>query len=220
MTVRQHFQEALREMNQDVLKLGTLVEEALRKAVRAFQDKDTEAAEQIIRDDDQINNMQLQLEDRCVVLIATEQPVATDLRRLMTSVKIVSNLERIGDHAVHMARATIRLKDETYIKPIINRIPQMAEIGITMVHEALTAFINADVDKAVEISKRDDELDEMHAKVFSDLTAAMMSDANTVLQATSLLLIIRFLERLGDHVTNICEWIVFSNTGKHVELNR
>ncbi|MEW5817189.1 MAG: phosphate signaling complex protein PhoU [Spirochaetota bacterium] len=220
MPERQHFNRALQELNQEIAKMGTLVEESLYKAIQAFEQKDVETAEQIIKDDVKINNCQQEIEDRCTVLIATEQPVAKDLRRILTTLKIVSNLERIGDHAVHLARATKRLFKEKYLEAIINMIPPMAEIGLGMVREVITAFISNDSEKAIAIAKKDDELDKAHKKVFASLIKQMQSNPENVLQGADLLLVIRFMERLGDHVTNICEWIVFCDTGKHVELNR
>lgn len=219
MPYRQHFQDSLKEVAQDILKMGTLVEEALQKGISAFEEKDMELAKLVIEGDNEINNLQFAIEDKCTILIARENPVASDLRKLITSVKIVSNLERIGDHAVHLGKTTIRLANEGYIEQMAELIPAMAEMGISMVRDALTAFLNNNAELAKDIALRDDALDQFHRKIFANLLDFMKRDAKYVDQATDLLFIIRFLERLGDHVTNMCEWIVFSATGEHVELN-
>lgn len=219
MPYRQHFSDSLREVTQDILKMGTLVEEALQKSIQAFEEKNTELAEEVIRADVEINDLQLAIEDKCTILIATENPVASDLRKLITGIKIVSNLERIGDHAVHLGKTTIRLANEGYIEQMVELIPAMAEMGLSMVRDTLTAFLNNDSKLATDIANRDEELDRFHKKIFSNLLDFMKKDPKYVDQATDLLFVIRFLERLGDHVTNMCEWIVFCDTGEHVELN-
>ncbi|RKX79513.1 MAG: phosphate transport system regulatory protein PhoU [Spirochaetes bacterium] len=218
--MREHFNKEMDELNQEILKMGTLVQESLRKAIEALEDKDSASAKKIIADDERINVLQQEIEDRCAALIAREQPVASDLRRIITVLKIVSNLERIGDHSVHMAKTTIRIANQNSLDPIIHMLPSMAEIGISMVGDALTALLNSDTEKAREISKRDDQIDDFRNRLFHEVIVYMKNNPDIIPQATDLLFIIRFLERLGDHVTNICEWIVFSNTGKHEELNR
>ena len=218
--MREQFTQQLDELTSKLVHMGTLVVESLQKAIKAFTNKDAEAAQKIIVEDEKINDLFIEIEEKATILIATEQPVASDLRRIMSIVKTSNNLERIGDHSVHLGKSTIRLKDETYIEPVISMIPYMADICIGMVNDALTAFMNSDVDLAVEVSKRDDEIDRLHEKLFDDIIQIMKTDPDIILQATDLLFIIRFLERLGDHVTHICEWIVYMSSGEHVELNQ
>jgi len=218
MPTRKIFNEEIKNLYQDILKMGTMVEDALRKGMRTFSEKDIDAARQIIKDDEKVNDMQLALEDRITILIATEQPVARDLRLLVSMLKFVSNLERMGDHAVHLSRATIRLQDQRYVIPLSD-LERMAEIGIAMVHDVLTAFMESSTDKAFEIAKNDQLIDELYRKVIENLLNIMRQNPDAVEQATSLLFMSRFLERLGDHVTNLCEWIVYTEQGKHVELN-
>ena len=219
MTPRQHFGESLKILNQELLKMGTLVEEAIRRSVTCLIDQDTELAKKIIDEDDAVNEMEIAIEDRCTILIATEQPVASDLRHIITALKIVTQLERMGDHAVHIAKAAIRLSEEVYMKPLID-IPRMSEIVVKMIHDVLTAFINNDAELAIEVAKMDASIDKLHHQVMTEIWGYMKADPRYVKQSTSFLFISRFLERLGDHVTNISEWIVYNNTGKHVELNR
>ncbi len=218
MPTRKIYTEEIKNLYHDILKMGTMVEEALRKGIRTFTEKDIDAAHQIIKDDEKVNDLQLSLEDRITILIATEQPVARDLRLLVSMLKFVSNLERMGDHAVHLSRATIRLQEQSYVIPLSD-LERMAEIGISMVHDVLTAFMESSVEKALEIAKNDQLIDELYKKVIGNLLHIMRQNPDAIEQATSLLFISRFLERLGDHVTNLCEWIVYTEQGKHVELN-
>lgn len=219
MAIRQRFLESLNEIHQDVLKMGTLVEEAIRKSMQALKEKNVELAQRVIDEDAVINEMELAIQDRCIVLIGTEQPVAGDLRGLITIIKIVTQLERMGDHAIHIAKNALRLADEQYMKKLID-MPRMAEVAIRMIHEALTAFMDNDQEKALEVAAMDDEIDELHNQVMRECLTYMMQDPKNIPQATSFLFISRFLERLGDHVTNISEWICYNITGKHRELNQ
>ncbi len=218
MNVRKHYIEELNTLYQDILKMGTLVEESLRRALTALQNQDKNLAGEVKRGDDLINRMQLELEDRVTTIIATEQPVAGDLRELITALKVVADLERIGDHAVHVAKAVIKLADKPYLKPL-NHIGKMTETGIAMVREALTAFMDRDAAKAEAVARMDDEIDSHHRQLIEELLHIMKEHPEHVEQATRLILLSRFLERMGDHVTNICECIVYSTNGRHVELN-
>jgi phosphate transport system protein len=173
----------------------------------------------VVAGDAAINQVEQEIEDRCIVLIAREQPVATDLRKLITSLKIVTQLERMGDHALHVAKGTLRLLPETYMKPLID-IPRMAESGIGMIRDVLTAFLDNDAERAREVASRDHLVDELHNQVMREVFTYMMENTKNIPQSISLLFISRFLERVGDHVTNICEWVVYSATGERVELNQ
>lgn len=212
---RQHFDEALQKLNQEVLRMGTLVEEALRKATKALVDRNIDLADEVIEGDKKINAYQLEIEDKCTVLIATEQPVAADLRQIVATLNVLNDLERIGDQAVHIAEVMKRLYGEPYMKPLID-IPRMADIAEGMIHDALTAMVNHDPEAAKEVARRDDELDELHAQVLRELLTYMIEDPSKISQGINLLFLGRWLERSGDHVTNICERIVFLSTGEHV----
>lgn len=220
MPMRTHFNEALEELNRDVVKMSITVEEAIDRALTCFKTRDTEMARVIISDDDKINTMQLEIEDRCTVLIATEQPVASDLRSIITVIKLASNLERIGDHAVHLAQTTIRQAKYKYIEKVVGLIPQMGQIGVSMIRDAVDAFVTHNPDKARQTAERDRKIDNLHMELFQALITHMQDNPDSIPQGADFLFINRFMERLGDHVTNMCEWIIFSNTGNHVDLNR
>jgi phosphate transport system protein len=219
MGTRQAFEEGLAALNQEILRMGVMVEEALRRAVESLVNKDGELARAVVAGDAAVNQVEQEIEDRCIVLIAREQPVATDLRKLITSLKIVTQLERMGDHALHVAKGTLRLLPETYMKPLID-IPRMAEIGIGMIRDVLTAFLDNDAERAREVAQRDQQVDELHNQVMREVFTYMMENSKYISQSISLLFISRFLERVGDHVTNICEWVVYGATGERVELNQ
>jgi phosphate transport system protein len=217
MTVRTHYEENLKKLNQGIVELGTWVEGAVRKALTALLRQDTDLAEGILREDPEISRRQLEMEDQVITLIATEQPVARDLRELMGAMKLASNLERIGDHAVHLAEATLRHAGQSYL-PEIKDLEQMAGIGIEMLHNAVTAFIQRDPAGARAVAARDDEIDVIHDAVVKKLLQTMQSDPTSINQAITLLTLTRFLERLGDHVASICEWIVYGIEGRHEKL--
>lgn len=218
MELRHHFSESLSALDQDILRMGTAVEEALQKAIVALSNRDVDLANEVIDGDARIDKMQSDIEDRGAILLATEQPVASDLREIFTAVKIVSNLERIGDHARHLARAVTEVSAPV-LTATIPRFKTLAELGVGMVHDCLTAFVEKDADKATEVASRDDQIDEMHKKLVKELTGIVREHPGLVDQGITLLFLARFMERLGDHVTNMCEWIIYARRGKHIELN-
>jgi len=218
MGTRQGFEEGLAAVNQEILRMSVMVEEALRRAIESLVAKDEVKAREVVAGDEAINRLEQAIEERVVVLIAREQPVATDLRRLVTCLEVVAQLERMGDHAQHVARGTLRLLPEPYMKPLID-IPRMAELLIVMIREALTAFLDNDEARARWVALRDREVDGLHEQVMREVFTYMMQDSRLIPQSISLLFISRFLERIGDHVTNICEWVVYGATGERVELN-
>jgi phosphate transport system protein len=203
----------------NVRELGAQVETAVRTGLHGFLSQDVAAAEQVMTGDDKLNRRQLGIEDQCIALIAREQPVARDLREIMTSIKVASNLERIGDHAVHLAKATKRLAGNPYHESVAT-IRQMGEEGATMIHLAVDAFMSQDGVKARQVAALDDRIDAMHDGLIEELLRTMHENDRQIEMATSLLFVSRFLERLGDHVVNICEWVVYGAEGRHVELNK
>ena len=219
MPTRIKFDESLRELYLTVVKMGSYVESALRKAMTAFTNQDIALADQIMQEDDEINTLHLSIEDQCISLIAREQPVARDLREIMTSTKVASNLERIGDHAVHLAKITKRLAGKKYTRRI-DDFQNMADVGINMLHEAVDAYMEQDSARAREVSKSDDEIDEIHDNLIQSLLKEMNNNEIEAGELSSFLFLGRFLERLGDHVVSICEWVVYGKDGDHVELNR
>ncbi|MFD1707612.1 phosphate signaling complex protein PhoU [Siminovitchia sediminis] len=219
MAVRNQFDEQLQSLHHQLLRMGMLVEEAVHQAVKSLVDKDIKLAGKVIDGDKEINDAEMDIEQKCFTLIALQQPVGGDLRRIATALKISTDLERIADHAVSIAKTTIRLKDEIYAKPLID-IPQMANIVKGMVRDALDAYIHLDHQEANQVAERDDKVDTLFKEIFTEMIDLMNSDSSVIQQATHLLLIAQYLERIGDYVTNICEWIVYMKTGKKVELNQ
>ena len=215
---RNIFDQELQGLQVSLLKMSSMVEETLSNSVKALKSQDIELAQRVIDSDDMIDDMEYAVEDKCLKLIALQSPLAKDLRIIATALKIITDLERIGDYAVDIARITIRLANETYIKELID-IPRMTEIAINMVKGAIDAYVHLDVEEAQNISKLDDEVDGLYKQIFRELMFMMMEDPKTIHQATYFLLISRYLERIGDHVTNICERIIYSVTSEHVNLN-
>lgn len=218
MAVRIQFEERLNELHQQLLTMGMMVEESVHKAVKSLVDKDIKLAETVVSGDKMINDAEINIEKMCFSLIALQQPVGSDLRRIATTLKVATDLERMADHAVSIAKTTIHLKDEVYAKPLID-IPKMAGLVQEMVRAALDAYIDMDKVAAVAISEQDDEIDAYFKKIFTELIELMKKDKASISQATHLLLVAQYLERIGDYTTNICEWIVYMAAGKMVELN-
>lgn len=216
--VRKLFDEELKSLYLDIIKMGSVVEKQIDDSITALVKQDADLAGKVIDSDDIPDDMETSIEEKCIQLIAKQQPLAADLRRIFTSIKIVTDLERIADYAVDIAKITIRLKDEKYIKPLID-IPRMAEVTQSMIRDSLDAYIKMDPKIAEEICARDDEVDALYRQVFSELLFLMMEDRSVAKQATQFLFISKYLERAADHVTNICEWIVYLVTGEHKHLN-
>lgn len=215
---RYSFDTDLQGLNKILIKMGDIVERQISRSIEALVKQDSRLAELVIEDDDTVDMLEKEIEDKCIRLIATQQPLAHDLRNIFTIAKMVTDLERIADHAVDVAKITLRLKDERYIKQLVD-IPRMAEIVKKMIRDSVDAYINKDVDRAYAICKMDDEVDAIYRQVFSELLALMTKDSTTVTQATQFLFICKFLERVADHTTNICEWTIYLVTGEQVDLN-
>lgn len=218
MTIRRHYLKQLDDLQHEILRMGCRVEEAVKKAVEALEKQDVELAQEVIDGDSIFDDMELIIENRCVQLIATEQPVARDLRVILTALKIITDLERIADYAEGIAKIAIRLGNEAYMKPIID-IPKMAELAIGMVNESLAAYVNLDAKKAEEICMRDDEVDSIYSRMFNEIMSYMMDDSKNIKQSTYFLFVSKYLERIADHATNLCEWVIYIVTGERKELN-
>ncbi len=218
MQTRIHFLEEIARLNHDVLAMGTRVEESLRKAMEALKSQNVELAREVKASDEVINALQLKIEDQAAVLIATQQPVARDLRELVTVFKVTDNLERAGDHAVHLAKAAIKLAGEPPFRQI-DRLARMAEIGCGMVRGAVNSYLNQDADEARRVAAEDDVVDAEHKQLVTEVLELMRERPDQIERASRLLTTSGFLERLGDHMTNICEAVVFLSEGRHVELN-
>ncbi|WP_032121820.1 phosphate signaling complex protein PhoU [Clostridium amazonitimonense] len=215
---RRSFDTDLANLHREVLRMGSIVEKQIHLSIKALVEQDEALACEVIKNDDIADELQREVEDRCVKLIAMQQPLAKDLRNIFTTTKIVTDLERMADHAVDIAKIVKRLKGEKYLKELVD-IPKMAAIVQDMIKDSLDAYIEADVDKAYAICKRDDEIDDIYRNVFTELLDYMRNDKSNVGQATQFLFVCKFLERIADHVTNICEWTIYLVTGETVDLN-
>jgi phosphate transport system protein len=218
MAGRQSFQVELEKLHIDLLRMGSLVEEAIHLSVRALASRDLTLAEKVIADDDRVDMINLHLEKECFRLIALQQPMASDLRRIAAVLKVVTDFERMADHAVSIAKAVIHLKEETYIKPLID-IPKMASLTQAMVRDALTAYINTDIERCYKLANDDHAIDKIYKEVHNELIETMKENKDTVFQGTQLLFVAHYLERIADHATNLAEWVIYIVTGKLQELN-
>ena len=215
--MREHFTKELESIHQDVLRMAVQVEENILKARKALIDQDSKLAKEVISGDERVNELELAITDRCVLFIATEQPVASDLRRVVACLKAVSDIERIGDYAVHAAKRAKELSDEKYIKPLID-IPKMLVLGGEMLRGAVNSLVNADQILARTTAQRDEEMDNLNKQVYRELLTLMLEEKDNIKQATKLLFLSRFLERMGDHAVNICSWTLYAVNGAHEDL--
>ncbi|MDD5038580.1 MAG: phosphate signaling complex protein PhoU [Dehalococcoidales bacterium] len=217
MEIRTTYHKRLKDIQNDILVMGSMVGKAILSSVNSLKNRDLKLAHQIIADDQKINNLRFMIEEKCIELIATQQPMAGDLRIIVAILNITTEIERIGDYAVGIARITILLGDEPLLKPLID-IPRMAEQTVEMLRRSLDAFINRDVEEAKKISAEDDLIDNLYDQVFRELLVFMAEDLRTITRATRLMWAAHNLERAADRVTNICERIVFITTGKMEEI--
>lgn len=215
--IRKTFENELQEVKDEILVLGSMVEEAILASVEALKKRDIEAARNILKADRDINSKRFEIENKLMILIATQQPMAHDLRLLASSMEIISELERMGDYAKGIANINIRMGDEPLLKPLID-IPRMAQKDVDMLHRALTAFVEEDVEAAKSIPIEDDEVDALYNQVYRELMTFVISDPKAIERANWLLWVAHNLERVADRVTNICERTVFIATGELKEI--
>jgi phosphate transport system protein len=218
MRTRIAFLEESSRLNHDVLAMGARVEDNLRKAAEALETGDAALAREVKASDAVVDALRLKLEDQAAVLIATQQPVARDLREIVTVFKVVDNLERAGDHAVHLAKTAIKLAGEPPLPPA-HRLGKMAELECGMVRGAVNAYLNQDPEEARRIAAMDNAVDAEHKLMVKEVLELMRECPDRVEAASRLFTTSGFLERLGDHMTNICEAVVFMTEGRHAELN-
>ncbi len=216
--LRQTFDRELQRLQDDILALGDMVEKALLESVECLKRQDQECARRIIANDSQINAKRFAIESDCLTLIATQQPMASDLRTLAAILEIATELERTGDYAKGISKINLLIGNAPLIKPLID-IPRMAEKACDMLSRALKAFAERDVAAAREIPKEDDEMDALYNQVYRELLTIMMSDHSTIEQASYLLWAAHNLERAADRVTNICERVIFTVEGEMIEVD-
>ena len=219
LSPRETFDRQIQALLDEVLVLGSMAEEAVMGSVEALKARDIEASRRIYAADREINIKRYEIEHNTLILIATQQPMARDLRLLAAILEIITELERIGDYAKGICRINWLLGDEPLVKPLID-IPKMAEIGLDMLHRSLTAFIERDAVTARAIPDEDDKIDELYQRTYHELLEIMIKDPTTIDRANYLMWAAHNLERLADRVTNICERIIFVSTGEIMELDQ
>ena len=212
---RHHFEEELQALKRRLLNMGALVEERVHQAIQALMERRPESTDKIIAGDQDVNDLQIEIDDRCLKLLALQQPMASDLRLITAAMKINSDLERIGDQAVNIAQRAIELNQEPQLKPYID-LPRMADKAQRMVKDALDSFVSRDTGLAREVCGRDSEVDALKEQIFRELLTYSMSDPKTIARAIRLILISRFFERVADHATNIAEMVIYMVESKMV----
>ncbi len=213
--MQRHFHEELEALKQTLLAMGGLVEDQIRRAMKALLERDDAIAQEVIERDRQVNTYDVEVDEQCVELLALNQPAAGDLRFITTAMKIVTDLERIGDQAVNIAQRVLELNREPQLKPYID-LPRMAEKAQRMVKESLDAFVARDAELARRVRAEDDAVDGLRDQLFRELLTFMMEDPRTIPRAIRLILISRFFERVADHATNIAEMVIYLVEGKMV----
>ena len=220
MEPRKFFSEELSRLRQDILAMATKVEENLGKALTALKKRDSDLAKEVRANDSQIDAMQLRIEDDTAIVIATQQPVARDLREMVTIFKLTSNIERVGDHATHLARAAKKLSksgDSPFRAQ--EHLEKMAETGQKMLRAAISSYMEQDSKAARKAASMDDKIDEEHKELTEKILKVMKKNPELIKSALQVLQTSNQLERLGDHITNICEAVIYMVEGKHEELN-
>lgn len=213
--MRNRFDKELDLLNNELIEMGSLVERAIENAVKTLITKDVEIAKKVIKSDNEIDNMEKTIENRCFKMLLQQQPVAGDLRLISSALKMITDLERIGDQAQDIAEITLLVANEIYIKDITH-LPQMANATIKMVGESIDAFVNKDIVLAKEVIEYDDVVDDLFNIIKDELIVLIRENVKNGEQAINFLMIAKYLERIGDHAQNIAEWVVFSITGQHV----
>lgn len=212
--MRNRFDKELESLNTELIEMGLLIEKAIETAVEALISKNEILAKEAIQFDDIIDEKEKEIESKCLRLLLQQQPVASDLRLVSTALKMITDMERIGDHAADISEITLRLKDKEYIKKL-EHIYQMSQGTIKMVKDSIDAFVAGDLDLANSVKAYDDIVDDLFNTVKNELIALIYKNAENGEQAVDLLMVAKYFERIGDHAVNIAEWVSFSITGKH-----
>jgi phosphate transport system protein len=216
--LRTTYDKTFGEVVDNILRMGTMVDQALSDSLDSLQGRDRTLAQEIIDRDDKVNELRFEIEESCLALIATQQPAATDLRAVVAAMNIVVDMERMADHAAGIAKTVILMGDEPLLKPLID-IPRMVHLGREMLNSTLQAFVDRDAARAKVIAGRDDEMDQLYRAIFDELVEIMAHKPESVERATYLMWCAHNLERIGDRVTNIAERVIFVSTGDMRELN-
>lgn len=216
--MRGEFDRELKELHKNLLKMGTYIEKSIDDAIKAFEKQDISLAKEVIAKDDIIDNIESTIEAECIGLIAKQQPIASDLRIIASILKIITDLERIADHCADISEFTVKLGKAPY-KYQIENIPLMANQVKKMIKKTIDTYVELDVDKAIQIAKEDDIVDKYFYGTLDELQLLMKNDTDFIEQGIYFILIAKYLERMGDHSTNICEWIAYRITGNKEQYN-
>lgn len=214
--MERHFDEELKELKEKLLRMSSLSEEAISSSIKALSDRDSGLAEKVINSDNAINMLEIEIDELCIKLIALRQPEAKDLRFIISAIKINSDLERMGDHAVNIAEHAIELLKVPQLKPLID-IPRMANLAQGMLTNTVNAFVNNDPSLAKKVCEGDDEVDNLNDQLFRELLTYMIQDPKNIEKALKLILVARNLERIADLSTNICEDIIYMASGRVIK---
>ena len=214
--MRIRFDRQLERLNDEMIEMGSMIESAIEKAVSALVTQDVEKAKAAIKADDDIDHQERDIENLCLKLLLQQLPVARDLRQISSALKMITDMERIGDHAADISEITIMMAGKPYIKKL-EHIQEMAKETMQMLVNAVDAYVEKDMQKAQDVIKRDDVVDDLFNQVKTELIQLIHEDADAGEQAADLLMVAKYFERIGDHATNISEWVIFSITGTHVE---
>lgn len=214
VNMRNRFDRQLVQLNNELIEMGGMIEKAISDTVKALVNQDIELASNVIEYDEEIDHQEREIEQLCLKLLLQQQPVAKDLRLISAALKMITDMERIGDHATDISEITIELSKESYIKKL-DHIQQMTKETMVMLVQSVEAFVNKDMDKARTVIVHDDVVDDLFNKVKAELIAMIHEDVNAGEQASDLLMAAKYFERIGDHATNISEWVIFSITGQH-----
>ena len=216
--MRNRFDRQLSTLNDELIEMGSMIEKSIETAIKALVNQDVDLARHAIEADEEIDRQERIIEDLCLKLLLQQQPVAKELRLISSALKMITDMERIGDHASDISEITIALADQPYIKKL-EHIQQMAKETMIMLVGSIEAFVDKDLEKANEVIKRDDVVDDLFDKVKKELIQMIHENADKGEQAADLLMVAKYMERIGDHATNISEWVIFSITGEHKSMN-
>jgi phosphate transport system protein len=218
MRTRSGFDRDIQTLQEEVLLMGSMVEKQLDRAITTLQHLDHDGARKVIEGDKEVDSKRFQIEEQAIQLIATQQPMASDLRIIVAALSIIVDLERMGDHAEGIAKIVLMHRDQPLLKPLVD-IPRMAEQAGRMVHRSLDAFMARDATLARQVAEEDDAIDQLYEQVYRELLTYMLNDPRTIDRATWLLWVAHNLERIADRATNICERVVFLSTGRMTSIN-
>lgn len=218
LLVREHFTQKINDIKNNVLKMGAMVEDIIETAVTALKSQDVELARKIYDKDDEIDQLELEIEKECMIILALQQPLAKDLRTIASVLKIIADLERMGDNAVNIAKVTLEIGKDPLIKPLVD-IPKMAAITQEMIKLSLEAFLTEDVTLAEKVVERDEEVDGLYDTIINDILEIITENKEFTKQGIKLMFIGRYLERMADHSTNICERTIYMISGDLKEIN-